>query len=77
MAKNYGVTCVGITISEEGAKYGRESCKGMPVDIRIADYRDLDEKFDRIVSVGMFEHVGFLNYRQYFEVSTYHLFRKL
>lgn len=40
----------------------------MPVDIRLQDYRDLDEQFDRIVSVGMFEHVGPKNYATYFDV---------
>lgn len=70
LAKNYGVECVGITISEEGAKYARTSCEGLPVDIRLIDYRDLNEEFDRIVSVGMMEHVGGHNHRTYFEVKT-------
>ncbi|CAL8100367.1 unnamed protein product [Orchesella dallaii] len=52
LAENYGVRVVGITVSQEGAKYARERCSKLPVDIRLMDYRDLDEKFDRIVSVG-------------------------
>lgn len=40
----------------------------MPVEIRFQDYRDLNEKFDRIVSLGMFEHVGYKNYRKYMEI---------
>lgn len=59
---------VGCTISEEGAKKGQEICSKLPVDIRVQDYRDVTEKFDRIVSVGMFEHVGTANYRTFFEV---------
>ena len=47
----------------------RERCKGLPVEIRVQDYRELDEKFDHIVSIGMFEHVGVKNYRGYFEVA--------
>ncbi len=67
-AENYGVELVGVTVSEEQVKYGRKLCQGLPVDIRFADYRQLDEKFDRIVSVGMFEHVGVKNYRCFMEV---------
>lgn len=69
LAENYGVQMVGITIAEEGVKYGQNLNKGLNVDIRLCDYRDLNEQFDRIVSVGMFEHVGFRNYRTYFEVQ--------
>jgi len=69
LAEQYRVKVVGITISKEGAKLAIERCKGLPVDIRLIDYRDLNEKFDRIVSVGMFEHVGPNNYDSFFEVS--------
>lgn len=61
-AENYGVNVVGITISKQQYEYGKEYCKGLPIEIRLQDYRDIHEKFDRIVSVGMFEHVGPLNY---------------
>jgi cyclopropane-fatty-acyl-phospholipid synthase len=64
-AENYGVEAVGITVSQEQVKLGRELCKGLPVEIRLQDYRELDEKFDHIVSIGMFEHVGYKNYRVY------------
>lgn len=62
-AKNYKVSVVGVTISKEQAKYAQEITKGYPVEIRLQDYRDIDETFDRIVSVGMFEHVGYKNYQ--------------
>ncbi|HBC0990238.1 TPA: cyclopropane fatty acyl phospholipid synthase [Escherichia coli] len=68
MAKNYGVSVVGVTISAEQQKMAQDRCAGLPVDIRLQDYRDLDEQFDRIVSVGMFEHVGPKNYNTYFKV---------
>lgn len=67
-AKNYGVSVVGITVSKEQIKLAEEKCKGLPVEFRLQDYRDLKEKFDHIVSVGMFEHVGSKNYKTYFEV---------
>ncbi len=68
-AERYGVHGVGITISQEQAEFARELCAGLPVDIRLQDYRDIDEPFDAIFSIGMFEHVGTLNYRTYFEVA--------
>lgn len=63
--ENYGVKVTGITISKEQAELGRQICKGLPVDIRIMDYRSLQEKFDAVVSIGMFEHVGYKNYATY------------
>ena len=63
--EHYGCRVVGITISEKQRSYAAESCRGLPVEIRLQDYRDLTERFDRIVSVGMLEHVGAKNYRRY------------
>lgn len=68
-AEKYGVEVVGITVSKEQVSLGKELCKGLPVEIKLMDYRDLNEKFDRIVSVGMIEHVGYKNYRTYFKVA--------
>ena len=68
-AEKYGVSGVGVTISQEQAIYARQLCEGLPVDIRLQDYHQLDEPFDAILSVGMFEHVGVKNYRSYFEVT--------
>ncbi len=67
-AENYGVEVVGITVSREQVELGKENCKGLPVEIRLQDYRDVTEQFDSIVSLGMFEHVGHKNYRTYMEV---------
>jgi cyclopropane-fatty-acyl-phospholipid synthase len=66
-AENYKVEVVGITVSKAQVSLGQELCRGLPVEIRLQDYRDIDEKFDHIVSVGMFEHVGCKNYRTYME----------
>ena len=68
-AENYGVSVVGITVSKEQVSLGKELCKGLPVEIRLQDYREVNEKYDRIVSVGMIEHVGYRNYREYFKVA--------
>jgi cyclopropane-fatty-acyl-phospholipid synthase len=68
-AERYGVSGVGVTISGEQAAYARDYCRGLPVEIRLQDYRELHERFDAIMSIGMFEHVGALNYREYFEVA--------
>lgn len=66
-AERYGVNVVGITISKEQAKLAKERCAGLNVEIRLEDYRNIKEKFDRILSIGMFEHVGPKNYREYME----------
>jgi len=71
-ARKYGVTGVGVTVSHEQAEYARELCRDLAVEIRVQDYRNVpdeigDQKFDRIWSIGMFEHVGVKNYRAYFE----------
>ena len=67
-AEKYHVKVTGITVSKEQVKLAKEICKDFDVEIRYQDYRDLREKFDGIVSVGMFEHVGNKNYRQFFKV---------
>jgi cyclopropane-fatty-acyl-phospholipid synthase len=66
--EKYGVEVVGITISREQVELGNATCAGLPVEIRMQDYKTLDEPFDRIFSLGMFEHVGFKNYRLFFEI---------
>jgi cyclopropane-fatty-acyl-phospholipid synthase len=67
-AKNYQVSVTGITISKEQQKLAMERCNGLDVEILLTDYRDIYDQFDRIVSIGMFEHVGPKNYETYFKV---------
>lgn len=67
-AEKYKVNVTGITVSKEQAELARKLCKGLPVKIKLQDYRDVNEKFDVIVSLGMFEHVGVKNYRTYMKV---------
>lgn len=69
-ATNYGVSVVGITVSQEQVILARERCKGLPVEIQLQDYRDIEGKFDHLVSIGMFEHVGTKNYRTYMEIAN-------
>lgn len=70
-AKRYKVTCVGNTLSEEQASYAKKLVEGQKVKILVKDYRELKEKpFDRIVSIGMFEHVGPSNYRVFMETCN-------
>jgi cyclopropane-fatty-acyl-phospholipid synthase len=64
-AENYGVSVVGLTISKEQASLAKQRVKGLPVEIRIEDYRDAQGEFDRVLSIGMFEHVGRKNHRVY------------
>ncbi|GAC1324674.1 MAG: cyclopropane fatty acyl phospholipid synthase [Collimonas sp.] len=68
-AENYQVEVVGITISKEQQKLAQERCAGLPVKIELTDYRQLSGQYDKIVSVGMFEHVGAKNYATYFDVT--------
>jgi cyclopropane-fatty-acyl-phospholipid synthase len=68
-AERYGVSGVGVTVSKEQAEYARRLCEGLPIEIRLQDYREVDERFDRAFSIGMFEHVGVRNYETYFETA--------
>lgn len=68
MAENYKVNVIGLTISSEQAAYADKLCQGLPVIISLEDYRSFNKKVDRVVSVGMWEHIGFKNYRTAMEV---------
>ena len=68
-AQHFGVEVVGITVSREQQKLAQQRCEGLPVDITLMDYRKLEGEFDKIVSVGMFEHVGPKNYAAYFDAA--------
>ncbi|MEW6673146.1 MAG: cyclopropane fatty acyl phospholipid synthase [Thermodesulfobacteriota bacterium] len=68
IAERFGVEVVGITVSNRQAAYARDLCRGLPVEIRLQDYRKLDDTFDRVLSLGMFEHVGYKNYADFMRV---------
>ncbi len=67
--QKYGVRVTGITLSREQLQLGQQMCAHLPIELRLQDYRDLLGTFDRIASLGMFEHVGYKNYRTFFEVA--------
>ena len=69
-SEKYGVSAVGVTVSKEQAEYAQRNCKNLPVEVRLQDYRELNDSFDHIVSLGMFEHVGPKNYRTYMEIAA-------
>jgi cyclopropane-fatty-acyl-phospholipid synthase len=69
-AEEYGCRVVGINISKEQLAFAREFCHGLPVEIRELDYRLLQDRFDKIVSVGMFEHVGTRNYGEFMKAAA-------
>jgi len=70
LAEQAGCEVVGLTVSVEQAKLARQTCDGLPVEIRVQDYRELSEKFDRIYSIGMFEHVGAKNHGTYMQTVS-------
>lgn len=68
-AQKYGVECVGVTVSREQHAYIAEHYADLPITVHLQDYRCLDQPFDRIASVGMFEHVGRKNHRTFMQVA--------
>jgi cyclopropane-fatty-acyl-phospholipid synthase len=74
-AERYGVTVHGVTLSKEQASLGNARAKGLPVDLRVMDYRDVTGEFDRVVSIGCLEHIGHRNHRRFFETIAARLAR--
>ena len=70
LAREYGARVTGVTLSHEQHKIAEERARAEGFDDRVQfclqDYRDIDGTFDRIVSVGMFEHVGVPHYKEFF-----------
>ncbi len=67
ITEHHPVQVVGITVSKQQADHARQLCQGLPVEILYQDYRQVRGRFDRILSVGMFEHVGYKNYRGFMQ----------
>jgi cyclopropane-fatty-acyl-phospholipid synthase len=67
-AEKYGARVVGVTISREQLAFAQEVCKGLPVELRFQDYREVQGQYDAIISIGMLEHVGYKNYKTYMHV---------
>ncbi len=68
-AEKYGANTVGVTVSKEQKALADTLYKNLTVETRLQDYRDINEKFDHVVSLGMFEHVGYKNYRTFMKVA--------
>jgi cyclopropane-fatty-acyl-phospholipid synthase len=68
-SKNYGVKCTGLTISKEQKQLGEELCQGQPIDFIFQDYRLHEGLYDRVLSIGMFEAVGYKNYHDYMTMT--------
>ncbi len=67
-AENYGASVLGVTVSKEQVALGMELCKGLPVELRLQDYREVSGSFDAVISIGVMEHVGYKNYTEYMRV---------
>src|SRR3989344_1849420 len=68
-AQKYGCHVTSYNISEEQVKYARELCKGLPVQIILGDYRESKGKYDKVISIGMCEHVGYKNYKKFMQLA--------
>lgn len=68
-AEQYGCQVTGINISTAQRESSENFCQGLPIRFEGHDYRDIRQTFSKIASVGMFEHVGWKNYRTYFETA--------
>jgi cyclopropane-fatty-acyl-phospholipid synthase len=67
-AEKYGCSVVGVTLSKDQVALGTQLWKHLPVELRLCDYRDVSGTFDRVVSIGMMEHVGPKNHRDVMQV---------
>ena len=67
-AARYGAKVTGVTVSKRQVELGKEMWNGLPVDLRLQDYRAVSGTYDRVVSIGIMEHVGYKNYRTYMDV---------
>lgn len=68
-AERYGVEVFGVTVSKEQGRWVEERYKQLPVKALVQDYRELKGEYDHVVSIGMFEHVGRKNYREFMRVA--------
>lgn len=69
-AKEYGCQVVGYTVSREQYIWAKDHNSGLPVDIRLEDYRKASGTYDAVVSIGLMEHVGPKNYRAYMQLAS-------
>ncbi|XP_021964854.2 cyclopropane-fatty-acyl-phospholipid synthase [Folsomia candida] len=70
LAINYGATVTAVTISKEQATFAQQACRGLPVTVKVMDYRDVSGTYDRVVSLGDLEHIGPANYGTFFKTVS-------
>lgn len=74
-AEHYKVSVTAVNISQQQMEYAQEKCRGLPIDFVITDYRNVEKynpngiKFDKVASIGMCEHVGHRNYRDFIKIA--------
>jgi cyclopropane-fatty-acyl-phospholipid synthase len=66
-AEKYGAKVTGLTVSRDQVEWGNKMAEGLPVEIKLQDYRDAEGSYDRVISIGVMEHVGWKNYRTYMD----------
>ena len=67
-AEKHGCEVLGVTVSKEQVALGMELCQGLPVELRLQDYREVTGQYDAVISIGVMEHVGYKNYPTYMDV---------
>jgi cyclopropane-fatty-acyl-phospholipid synthase len=67
-AEKHSASVLGVTVSKEQVALGMEMCKGLPVELRLQDYREVEGEYDAVISIGVMEHVGYKNYHTYMDV---------
>jgi cyclopropane-fatty-acyl-phospholipid synthase len=73
LAEHHGCSVVSYNISRAQVEFARAWCRGLPVEFRLQDYREAATDatvYDRVVSIGLMEHVGPKNYRRFFEIAA-------
>ena len=68
-AERHGANVVAVNVSSEQVNFARESCRDLPVEVRLQDYRELNEPVDHVVSLGCMEHVGPKNHRVFMQTA--------
>lgn len=69
IAEKYGANAIGVTVSKKQKELADKLYRNFAVETRFQDYRDINGKFDHVVSLGMFEHVGSGNYREFMKIA--------
>jgi cyclopropane-fatty-acyl-phospholipid synthase len=69
-AEKYGAIATGVTVSKEQVALGRARAGSLPVTFELKDYREITGRYDHVISLGMFEHVGPRNHRTFMDITN-------